>query len=134
MKLRHIGLPAATVLTIELLRRSQPTSHTTDPSPTQFPRDEIIHKLTLIVLNLEAFVWPDEGDYEMVKQASRAISQALRHIRSPQPPVQPVSTTISSPPTPNHLTNEDMSSVDETDLMNWLENTDWGQDTWLDFS
>lgn len=100
----------------------------------QFPCSDVIQKLTLVVLNLETFIWPDEGDYGMAKQASKVISKALDRIHSSEPFIQSVSTASADSPTPNRLSGDDISSVDETDLMNWLENTDWGQDSWLDFS
>jgi chromatin structure-remodeling complex subunit RSC3/30 len=134
IKLYHIGLPAAGVLTIELLRRSQHAPHTINSFPTQFPCSDVIQQLTLVVLNLETFIWPDEGDYGMAKQASKVISKALDRIHSSEPFIQSVSTASSDSSTPNRLSGDDISSVDETDLMNWLENTDWGQDSWLDFS
>lgn len=103
------------------------------PSSTQLPRSEIIQKLSLFVLNLETFIWPGEEDYEMAKQAARALRNVLGRVLCPEP-VQPLSSVSPDSSSPDLLGGGDMPLVDETDFMAWLDNADWGQESWLNYS
>ncbi|KAL4876373.1 hypothetical protein BJY04DRAFT_200083 [Aspergillus karnatakaensis] len=83
----YVGLPAAAVLSKELLRQfhnSQPT-----PSTTFFPRPEIIQHLSIFAAHLETFFTDREGDYETRKRSLHFIRSVLDIVLAPAPPTLP---------------------------------------------
>jgi chromatin structure-remodeling complex subunit RSC3/30 len=68
------GLPAAGVLSAELLRRSRYPSVGISPN---FPRSEIIQNLTIFASYLDSLLKPDEGNYRVAQQGQKAIRHVL---------------------------------------------------------
>jgi chromatin structure-remodeling complex subunit RSC3/30 len=126
-------LPAAGVLASELLRRSQYASQTIHLLSAQFPRSNIIQKLSVYVSHVETLIWSEEGECEIAKQGVRAIGQVLDRVLSPETTLQPHSSVDPDLSTSDWFTGGDMTLVDGTDLIAWLENVDWGQESCLNF-
>jgi chromatin structure-remodeling complex subunit RSC3/30 len=104
------------------------------PLSAQFPRSDIIQKLSVYVSHVETLIWSDEREYEMAKRGARAIRQVLDRVLSPEPLLQPLSSADPDSSTSDWLTGGDLALVDGTDLITWLENVDWGQESCLNFS
>jgi chromatin structure-remodeling complex subunit RSC3/30 len=68
------GLPAAGVLSAELLRRSRSPVAGASPS---FPRSEVIQNLTIFASYLDTLLKPDEGNYRVAQQGQKAIHHVL---------------------------------------------------------
>ncbi|PYI18658.1 hypothetical protein BO99DRAFT_423041 [Aspergillus violaceofuscus CBS 115571] len=121
----YIGLPAAAVLSIELLRRSQTDSLTSLTTPsTHFPRSEIIQKLSVFIAQFNTFVPQNEGDYEISNRGQKVISQALDRVLSGVP------SSIS----PSEAVVSDGATIgDDMEFMAFLENFDWEQEVRLAF-
>ncbi|RAH75009.1 putative chromatin structure remodeling complex protein RSC3 [Aspergillus aculeatinus CBS 121060] len=119
----YIGLPAAGVLSIELLRRSQtqPLTLLAPPLPP-FPRSEIIQKLSVFIAQFNTFVPQNEGDYEISNRGQKVISQALDRVLSGVP------SSIS----PSEAVVSDGATIgDDMEFMAFLENFDWEQEVRL---
>ncbi|KAL2833059.1 hypothetical protein BDW59DRAFT_95303 [Aspergillus cavernicola] len=82
-ELCYIGLPAAGVLSKELLRQSH--SHTNPPLNPSFPRSEVIQHLSIFAAHLETF-FPDRGgDYRTRTRGLQFIHSVLDAVLSPPP-------------------------------------------------
>lgn len=95
LQLSYIGLPAAGVLSKELLRQS----HTHSISPS-FPRGEVIQNLTIFAAHLETFFPDREGDHETRTRGLWFIRSVLDAVLSPQ---NTGTVSISQPESSNDL-------------------------------
>ncbi|KAF7595560.1 hypothetical protein BBP40_005595 [Aspergillus hancockii] len=117
-----IGIPAAGVLSGQLLCRSQPQpSHFTSPLPgPPFPRSETIQKLSVFAAHLGSFMWRDNGNYEVCKKGQLAITEVLDRVLSDDPPSRVVEDGI-------------VPEID-VDSMSFWDNFDWEQEIRFTFS
>ena len=110
------GLPAAGVLSIELLKQEQTRLYT----PDVLPRSETIQDLSVFNSALAA-VGPGEGNYHICNQGRRALKRVLDQILSPNP------VPIPGPSEPPAM--DDMSfyfpTGNDADFLQWLENVEW---------
>ncbi|KAJ5100108.1 hypothetical protein N7532_007109 [Penicillium argentinense] len=75
----YFGLPAAGILSAELLRRSKSLISDTNIS---FPRSEIIQNLSVFSSYLETFIQQEEGNYRVSQQGQRIIRHILDQVLS----------------------------------------------------
>ncbi|PYH99847.1 chromatin structure remodeling complex protein RSC3 [Aspergillus ellipticus CBS 707.79] len=123
----YAGLPAAGVLSTELLRRSQPQAHL-DPSipATPFPRSEVIQSLSVFLSQLNTFLNKQQGDYEICVKGQKVISQVLDRVLAPAP-------APYEAPVPGGLLPENTVLGEDMEFMAFLENFDWEQEMRLTF-
>ncbi|KAL4866037.1 hypothetical protein BDV12DRAFT_187750 [Aspergillus spectabilis] len=79
----YIGLPAAGVLSKELLRQSH--SHTNPPLNPSFPRSEVMQHLSIFASHLETFFPDREGDYDTRRRGLQYIRSVLDAVLSAPP-------------------------------------------------
>ncbi|KAJ6172709.1 Transcription factor [Penicillium chermesinum] len=122
----NAGIPSAGVLCGELLRRSRSQM----PYAYEFPRSEIIQKLSIFASHLETMVGPNEGNYQIAQQGQRAIRHVLDQILS-APNATPAPLTAPTP-----ISDTDMSAGQEVLCAELLDNMDVGDRVqflhWLD--
>ena len=107
------GLPAAGVLSIELLKQEQSKLYT----PDILPRSETIQDLSVFISSL-AVVGPGEGNFSICNQGRRALKKVLDQILSPAP--APISG--SSEPLVFDDTSLYFPTGNDADFLQWLEN------------
>lgn len=136
MQLRHIGLPAAGVLTVELLRYSQNRSQTTqeDSSDASISWADIIQKLSVFAWHLDILGKRHDGDFEISQTGQAVIKQVLDRV------LLSSGMSLASPPIPtsdastsNGFSNEALL-LDDIDFTSWLESMDWEQEHRLVFN
>lgn len=125
-----MGLPAAAVLAVELLRfsqnRSQPTQ---EESPARsISWAEIVQRLSVFAWYLDVFGKHHEGDFEISQTGQSLIKQVLdRVLLSAGMPTTstPVSTyDVSIPEGSSH----EALLLGDIDFTVWLESMDWEQE------
>ncbi|KAL4974591.1 putative Zn(II)2Cys6 transcription factor [Aspergillus desertorum] len=118
--LSYIGLPAAAVLSKELLRRSQLSA---DQSILEipFPRSEVIQRLSVFVVQVESFFPSREGDYDTCMKGLSFIRQVLDSVLSPSA----LSAQLS-----NEIRQEESGLIMDMDMdfATFLESFDWEQE------
>ena len=116
------GLPAAGVLSIELLKQEQSRMFT----PDILPRSETIQDLSVFISALGA-VNPGEGNYSICNQGRRALKKVLDQILSPS------QVLISG--SSEQQTFDDMSlffpTGNDADFLQWLENVEWDKGNYM---
>ncbi|EED22275.1 chromatin structure remodeling complex protein RSC3, putative [Talaromyces stipitatus ATCC 10500] len=123
----YMGLPAAGILTTELLNKQS--------TATQLPihsRSQMIQKLSIFVSHLKSFIEPHEGIYEVAQQGASIICKVLDQVLSVGS-LESVALASGTDWPENWFGNENLD-IGEDDLMPWLENIGWGQDPWLYFT
>ncbi|KAJ5128004.1 hypothetical protein N7448_008783 [Penicillium atrosanguineum] len=106
-KISYFGLPAAGVLSIELIRRSSNQSVDT-PSPSiestmSFSRSQAIQDLSIFASYLQTIIQPHEGNYDICQQARGTIRRVLDFVLSPEaaqpvfPAMQSSATNLQTP-------------------------------------
>lgn len=107
MQVLTFGVPAASVLLLELLRQS----HESGPHAVPLPRAELIRNLSVFVTFLSWVSVPGHGNYKTCQQAEKKLAHILDKILDPQPVQQ-------------HVVDDCTSGLD--DFLNWSNyNTTW---------
>ncbi|KAE8391832.1 hypothetical protein BDV23DRAFT_192857 [Aspergillus alliaceus] len=121
-ELCYIGVPAAGVLSSQLLRRSrlQPSQPTSLLSSAQFPRSEIIQNLSVFAAHLGGLLWQENGNYEVYKKGQMAIRDVLDRVLSDDPA--------------RASTDAGVSPDLEVDFMEFWDSFDWEQEIRFSFS
>ena len=128
------GLPPAGVLALELLQQLSDRNHTPDPD---FPRSEIIQKLSILISSIECIVYPANGNCGICSQAKKMLQAILDTVLAPTPMPAP------APEPANNLNavqqQEGMLETDAQDPMAdatlesnqmWFDNTNFDIDFW----
>ncbi|KAJ5419501.1 uncharacterized protein N7487_003051 [Penicillium crustosum] len=128
----YIGLPAAGILTSNLLsgQSSQISNLSPAPLPANF-RLLAIQKLVLFVSHLTSLVRPHEGSYEIAQQGARFIRRVLDRIISPEY-LQPAPLTPDIDLSKDWYDGCDLDG--NFDFMAWFDNIHWTQDPLLHFT
>ncbi|KAJ5183839.1 Transcription factor [Penicillium capsulatum] len=136
----YAGLPSSGVLSADLLRRSRNQALET----AQFPRSEVIQKLSVFASHLDTMIQPDEGNYKIAQQGGRAIRNVLDQVLStPAVPFSLGRDAVIPDTEPEEIDFVGMGFLDSTDFndrapfLGWLEGTADGQESWMawmDFS
>ncbi|KAJ5139061.1 uncharacterized protein N7515_003909 [Penicillium bovifimosum] len=121
----YIGLPAAGVLSKELLRHSQ-ESGGGHPRESNFARSEIIQRLSVFAAQLETFFPSREGDYDTCMKGLAFIRQVLDIVLTPN-------TTDSSMLGCDVAREEENDLLagpctDDIELLALMEDFDWEQE------
>lgn len=121
-ELCYIGVPAAGVLSSQLLRRSrlQPSQPTSLLSSAQFPRSEIIQNLSVFAAHLGGLLWQENGNYEVYKKGQMAIKEVLDRVLSDDPA--------------RASTDAGVSPDLGVDFMEFWDSFDWEQEIRFSFS
>ncbi|KAI9368876.1 hypothetical protein BJX61DRAFT_536878 [Aspergillus egyptiacus] len=77
----YYGLPSASILAFELLRRTQEAG----PHPAMPPQAELIRNLSVFVSSLSWVARPGQGNYRTCKAVEKKLSEILDQILDPQP-------------------------------------------------
>ncbi|KAL4736280.1 hypothetical protein BDV11DRAFT_207759 [Aspergillus similis] len=118
----YIGLPAAVVLSKELLRRSQ-FSADLSTSGQPFPQSEIIQRLSVFAAQIETFFSSIEGDYDTCMKGLSYIRQVLDSVLSPRPGA------MSEQVIDGTREGEGVLPIETgMDFMTLFENFDWEQE------
>lgn len=109
------------------------------PDLYDFPRSEIIQKLSIFASHLETMVGPNEGNYQIAQQGRRAIGQVLDQILSTPTPIPVPAMAIS--PTSNPDSNErgmlcpelleNIDVEDRVQFLDWLDGTADTHEPWM---
>ncbi|KAJ5262484.1 hypothetical protein N7524_007789 [Penicillium chrysogenum] len=128
----YIGLPAAGILTSNLLsgQSSQISNSSPAPLPANF-RLLTIQKLILFVSHLTSLVRPHEGSYEIAQQGARFIRRVLDRILSPEYP-QPAPLTPDIDLSKDWYDGCDLDG--NFDFIAWFDNIHCTQDPLLNFT
>lgn len=117
------GLPAAGVLSIELLKQEQSRAYTSDI----LPRSETIQDLSVFISAL-ASVEPGEGNFAVCNQGRKALKRVLDQILSPNSGAHPTTGSADQ-------AFDDMSlyfpTGNDADFLQWLENVEWDKGGFL---
>lgn len=107
-QMSFFGLPAAGVLSIELIRRSSiQTVETLSPSresSMSFSRSQAIQDLSIFASYLQTIIQPHEGNYDICQQARGTIRRVLDFVLSPEV-AQPILPAMQSSATNLHTPN-----------------------------
>ncbi|PLN80641.1 putative Zn(II)2Cys6 transcription factor [Aspergillus taichungensis] len=118
----YIGLPAAAVLSKELLRRSQ-SSANQSTSGTSFPRSKIIQNLSVFAAQIETFFPCREGDYDTCMKGLAYIRRVLDSVLSA------CACAVSGQPADETRAVEGGSSGNgDMNFMTLFDNFDWEQE------
>ncbi|KAJ5660607.1 hypothetical protein N7507_007058 [Penicillium longicatenatum] len=121
----NTGLPAAGVLSAELLRQSRLRTF----EPSTFPRSDIIQKLSVFASYLETMVQQDDGNYQIAQQGHRAIRHVLDQVLSAPLCKWADSSALNS----TTELNLDESALVHSDLLDGIDLDDRGSFLeWLD--
>ncbi|KAJ5467749.1 transcriptional regulator family: Fungal Specific TF [Penicillium sp. IBT 31633x] len=105
------GVPAASVLLLELLRQS----HEPGPHAVPLPRAELIRNLSVFISFLSWVAVPGHGNYHTCQQAEKKLSHILDRLLDPQPVQQ-------------HVVDDVTTGLDN--FLNWSNyNTIWDFNT-----
>lgn len=130
-KLCYFGLPAAGILSAELLRRSRCI---VSDIHTHFPRSEIIQSLSIFASHLDTFIQSHEGNYRVSQPGRRVIrhilDQVLSHDNSPVV-VSDASETMEQDLLVGNILHE--VDADDRDLfLDWMDGAvEHKSDSWL---
>ena len=116
------GLPAAGVLSIELLKQEQSRVFT----PDLLPRSETIQDLSVFISALGT-VGPGEGNYSICNQGRRALRRVLDQILSPNQPALPG----SAEPAPLDEMSLYFPTGGDADFFQWLDNVEWDKASYM---
>lgn len=123
------GIPAASILAIELLRQEQPTA---SASIEAFPlhRSDTIQSLSVFVACLGT-IRPGATGHESCDRARTFIKRVLDVVLAPGPADSAnVVDSATDPTLPNSLFEQGT----DDDFMRWLDDIPWDQETWINFT
>ncbi|KAL4939787.1 hypothetical protein BDV06DRAFT_230811 [Aspergillus oleicola] len=129
----HMGLPAAGILTSQLLSQRSPQAlpqGLDPPLPANF-RSLAIQKLSVFSSHLTSLVQPEDGNFEIAQKGAKFIRWALDQTltaelyRSDSPAAY---FGLSEP------WFEDCNMMDDLDFMAWCDSIHWPQDSLLGFA
>ncbi|KAF2107677.1 hypothetical protein BDV96DRAFT_293460 [Lophiotrema nucula] len=126
------GIPAASIIGVELLHQEQdPSSTSAMQSP--LPRSDTIQDLSVFVACLGS-IRPDSGGYPVCVRGKKFLKRVLDTILAPQQ-----STAIRSNSSAEGLgdttwTTPLFQSGNDEDFMRWLESMEWEQESWVNFN
>ncbi|KAJ5167565.1 Transcription factor [Penicillium canariense] len=126
----YVGLPAAGILSAELLRRSRSTLSAIE---TAFPRSEIIQNLSIFASYLDHVIQSNEGNYQVSQQGQRIIRHVLDQVLSVDIS-SPMLNSLETPPDTSAIENllEDVDIADRQAFLGWLDGSvEQRQDSWL---
>lgn len=130
-KLCYYGLPAAGILSAELLRRSR--SIFSDIS-ISFPRSEIIQSLSIFSSHLDTFIQSNEGNHRVSQQGQRVIRHILDQVLSCDgtPVVMPEAAGVQNQ---DFIVGDLLHDVDANDrdlFLDWMDGTvEHKSESWL---
>lgn len=122
--LAFYGVPVASVLAIEMLKRDQ----LNDLYDT-FPRSETLQQLSILVPALEA-VRPDEGNYKLCTMGLNAIRKVLDQLLS-RAPCRSLAVD-GQQGLPFDDAQFGVGIGNDADFLQWLGNVDFDTNGWLD--
>ncbi|PKY07637.1 putative Zn(II)2Cys6 transcription factor [Aspergillus campestris IBT 28561] len=118
----YIGLPAAAVLSKELLRRSQSSANQAT-SGTSFPRSKIIQNLSVFAAQIETFFPSREGDYDTCMKGLAYIRRVLDSVLSAC-----AGAVSGQPSDETRAVDGGLSGDTDIDFETLFENFDWEQE------
>lgn len=128
------GLPPAGVLALELLQQLSDRNHTPNPD---FPRSEIVQKLSVLISSIECIVHPTNGNYGICGQAKKMLQAILDTVLAPTPipapAPEPASTDDSVQQQNERLDNGMQNSISDATLESnqmWFDNTNFDINFW----
>ncbi|KAH8194636.1 hypothetical protein TruAng_011194 [Truncatella angustata] len=128
----YYGLPAASILAVELLKDSIREPNTPNTQINAIPRAEVIQNLAVFVSNLRRSTNRQEVNQESCKWAHRILSSILSVIIDPKHRETVATETAqnqfmtSLPVSPNFGLNDDALNFD--DFLSRMEGADWTRD------
>ncbi|OJK01999.1 hypothetical protein ASPACDRAFT_24719 [Aspergillus aculeatus ATCC 16872] len=124
----YMGLPAAGVLTSQLLagRNSQIPPSSPPPLPANF-RSRAVQKLSVFVSHLTSLVRNDDGNYEVAQKGAKFIRWALDQVLSP-PQVPHPAVWNEDPDLPQGWLL-DCDLTEDFDFLAWCDTVNWSQDS-----
>lgn len=127
------GIPAASILAIELLRQdqsSQPTTTTTTTEVFPLNRSDTIQSLSVLAACLGT-IRPDSNGYQSCDRAKKFVKRVLDVILEPDPAAQGRVAVDTADPT---LCTPLFEQGNGEDFMHWLDGVHWDQETWINFT
>lgn len=130
------GLPPAGVLALELLQQFSDRSQTPD---LDFPRSDIIQKLSILISSIECIVHPTNGNYRICGQAKKMLQAILDIILAPTPnpapapdsePVDNVNVVQVQQETFESGTKNPTADTSLESNQIWFDNTNFDMDFW----
>ena len=123
------GIPAASILAIELLRQDQSSQSTTTEL---FPlnRSDTIQSLSVFAACLGT-IRPDSNGYQSCDRARKFVKRVLDVILGSGPAAQERVVEDAADPT---LCTPLFEQGNEEDFMHWLDGVHWDQETWINFT
>jgi len=114
------GLPAAGVLSAELLRQSRSLMPGMAPN---FPRSEVVQNLAIFASYLDTIIKPDEGNYLVAQQGQKTIRHVLDQVLSGEQPPTVIADNSGRSERPTNDDNQlDGVSSDNQDLfLSWFD-------------
>lgn len=118
------GIPAASILAIELLHREQSSRYT---STEVFPlhRSDTIQSLSVFVACLGT-IRPDANGYQSCDRARKFVKRVLDVVLEPG--------NVADSTTDPTLSTPLFEHGNDDEFMRWLDDVHWDQETWINFT
>jgi hypothetical protein len=126
------GIPAASILAIELLRQDQaPMSAPAEVFPLH--RSETIQSLSVFVACLGT-IRPDANGHQSCDRGRRFVKRILDMILEPGPAARGSEETVVEDTTDPTLGTPLFEPGNDDEFVRWLDDVHWEQETWINFT